>query len=74
MLGKQEVRSKVKIYERVTSLLGTGNTSAKVFIIVWSLTIIECRGHLDLMITKQYLLTTKLLMAEKRFTTQYSPR
>ena len=29
MLGKQEVRSKVKIYERVTSLLGTGNTSAK---------------------------------------------
>lgn len=70
MLGKQEVRSKVKIYERVTSLLGTGNTSAKVFIIVWSLTIIECRGHLDLMITKQYLFTTKPLTTEIYYTVQ----
>ena len=46
-----------QIYEWVTSLVGAGNRSAKVFIIVWRL--IEHRSHLDLMIIKQYLLTTK---------------
>ena len=45
--------------------------SAKVFVIVWELT--EHRGSLDLIIIKQYLLTTKPLVAEKRFTTQHSP-
>ena len=49
----------MKIYERVTSLVGAGNTSEKVSIIVWGLT--EHRGYLVLMGMKQYLLTSKAL-------------
>lgn len=60
----------VKIYEWATSLMGTKNMSTKVFIVVQRLP--ENRGHPDLMIIKQYLLTTKPLMTEKRFTAQYS--
>ena len=47
----------VKIYEWATSLMGTKNMSTKVFIVVQRLP--ENRGHPDLMIIKQYLLTTK---------------
>lgn len=50
--------------------MGTKNMSTKVFIVVQRLP--ENRGHPDLMIIKQYLLTTKPLMTEKRFTAQYS--
>ena len=39
--------------EKVMSLVGTGNMSAKVFIIIWELT--EHRSHLNLTILKQYL-------------------
>ena len=56
---KQDMHSQVKIYEWVTSFVGAGNMSAKVFIIVWGLT--EHRGHLVIMIIKQYLLITKPL-------------
>ena len=42
MYLKQEVHCKVKIY---TSLLGTENTSAKVFIIVWRLVQHEPKDH-----------------------------
>ena len=45
---KQDVHSSVKIHKWVTSLMGAGNTSVKVSIIVWGLT--EHRGHLVLMI------------------------
>ena len=49
--------SQVKLYEWVASPVGTGNMSGKVFITVWGLT--EHRGHLVLMIIKQYLFITK---------------
>ena len=57
MYLKPEVHCKVKIY---TNLLGTENTSAKVFIIVWRL--VQHRDQLDLKIMKQYLWTS--LMAQ----------
>ena len=51
--------------------LGHWENIRKVFIFVWGL--IEHRGYLVLMITKQ-LSTTKTLTTEKRFTAKSSPR
>ena len=50
-------------FEWVASLMDTENISIEVFIFAWRLS--EHRGHLDLIIIKQYLLTTMSLMTEK---------
>lgn len=50
--------------------MGVRNMSTKVFTGDYQ----SIRGHVDLMINKQYLLTIKLLMVEKRFTTQYGSK
>ena len=64
---KQEVHSHIKIYEWVTSLGVTENLSA-----YHCCRLAVRTGYVDLIIVKQCLLTTELLMTEKRFTAQYS--
>ena len=65
-MGLQRVRHDWVTELNWTSFVGTGNMSAKVFIIG------EHRGLLVLMIIKQYI-NYKPLMTEKWFTAQYSP-